>query len=61
MKCPVCEQFGHDLDFPKRRDLDQHAHKFHGLSVGQLAVSAAVEYQNEDANPAPLRARKMVQ
>ena len=61
MKCPVCEQFGRDLDFQKRSDLDRHAHRFHGLSVEQLALSTTVEYQKEDEHPVPFRARKIIQ
>ncbi len=36
MKCPICELFARDLRFGTHELLDQHAHKFYGLSLDQL-------------------------
>jgi hypothetical protein len=43
MKCPVCELFGRELRFETRRDLNQHASRFHGVTGAQLTGSARFE------------------
>lgn len=62
MKCPVCELFGRELNFQTRRDLDQHASRFHGLSVAQLHDPDRIDVA---AHPAAeksesLRARRLL-
>lgn len=60
MKCPVCELFGRELRFETRRDLNQHASRFHGVTGAQLTDSQRHGYVARDEKGDALRPRRVL-
>jgi hypothetical protein len=61
MKCPVCEQFGRELRFDSRRELNQHTSRFHGLTGAQLNRSTrAAEELARPEKPEAMRQRRLL-